>query len=197
MINEIEIDKINVNAIKVNAIMATDKNGGIAKNGLMPWHNKTDLLFFKKKTIGNIVIMGSKTFESLNFKPLPNRINVVLTNNKDKYFNYNDSISKNKNNLFFLNYDEAIDFIKKNNNENNENNETNKTNKNNNNIFIIGGAQIIDLFLPYIKIFWLTILQDSYDCDTFLNLQKIDFAKWTEEIIYTDEKIIIHKHTIL
>lgn len=57
-----------------------------AKNDLL-WHIKEDLQHFKKITTGHTVIMGSRTFESLGSKPLPNRNNIVLypdTNPLDK-----------------------------------------------------------------------------------------------------------------
>lgn len=66
---------------KLLHIFAQDENNAIgvkSKNGL-PWHCKEDMEFFKKVTTGNIVIMGRKTFESLGCKPLPNRVNIVIS----------------------------------------------------------------------------------------------------------------------
>lgn len=57
-----------------------------AKNDLL-WHFKEDMRHFKSITTGHTVIMGSRTFESLGSKPLPNRHNIVLypdTNPLDK-----------------------------------------------------------------------------------------------------------------
>lgn len=63
------------------------------KRSYLPWeHCPSDMKFFKNQTDGEVVIMGYKTFESLNFKPLPNRLNIVLTskdlktNNPDVLF---------------------------------------------------------------------------------------------------------------
>jgi len=71
--------------INLQAILATDINFGIAKNGNIPWKNSIDMNFFKMKTINNIVIMGSNTLLSLPLsKPLKNRYNIVLTNNNEK-----------------------------------------------------------------------------------------------------------------
>ena len=77
----------------VQAILAVDSQFGLAKDGKIPWKNKTDLQFFKNKTINNIVIMGSKTLLSLpNSKPLPNRFNIVITNDPEKYLkNYSEA----------------------------------------------------------------------------------------------------------
>lgn len=62
-------------------IAAVAENGAIGKDGEIPWHIPEDLKHFKQKTAGHPVIMGRKTFESLpeNFRPLPNRTNIVLT----------------------------------------------------------------------------------------------------------------------
>lgn len=69
---------------KYSIIVAADENNVIGKAGTMlPWHLKTDLLRFKKLTENSAVIMGRKCFESIG-KPLPNRLNVVVSSN-DKY----------------------------------------------------------------------------------------------------------------
>lgn len=75
--------------MNVNLIVAYDyETKGIGKDGQIPWHNKEDLKFFKKVTIGNgnnAVVMGRKTYDSIG-KPLPERLNIVLsksTNNID------------------------------------------------------------------------------------------------------------------
>lgn len=71
------------NGIKVAHIVATDLNGCIGKDGKIPWHIPTDLKRFKELTTGGVVIMGRKTFDSLGSKPLPNRMNIVVTKNHD------------------------------------------------------------------------------------------------------------------
>lgn len=61
-------------------IVACDPKGGIGYNGKLPWDKiHGDLPRFKELTTGKIVVMGRKTFESLPVKPLPNRINVVIS----------------------------------------------------------------------------------------------------------------------
>jgi dihydrofolate reductase len=59
-------------------IVAVDRNGAIGKAGGLPWHYSSDLKFFKEQTTGHAVVMGYKTWLTLK-KPLPNRLNVVLT----------------------------------------------------------------------------------------------------------------------
>ncbi|CAK86280.1 unnamed protein product (macronuclear) [Paramecium tetraurelia] len=62
-------------------VLAMTLNGGIGYQNRLPWKLKEDLQRFKKITTGGIVIMGRKTFESMNSKPLPNRVNVVISKN--------------------------------------------------------------------------------------------------------------------
>ena len=60
------------------AIVAMSENRVIGRGNQIPWHLPEDFKWFKKMTQGNVVIVGRKTFESLG-KPLPNRINIVLS----------------------------------------------------------------------------------------------------------------------
>ena len=68
---------------KLAFIWAENKGHYIGKDGSLPWYLPNDLKFFKENTKGHPVIMGRKTYESLPFKPLPKRINIVLTTDKD------------------------------------------------------------------------------------------------------------------
>jgi len=65
---------------KIAIIVAMAENNVIGHNNNMPWHIPEDLKYFKKITTGHPIIMGRKTFESIG-RPLPNRINIVVTNN--------------------------------------------------------------------------------------------------------------------
>lgn len=64
------------------AIVAVSKNLAIGKGGSLPWHYPSDLKFFKSKTTGNAVVMGYTTWQSIG-RPLPNRINLVLSRSRD------------------------------------------------------------------------------------------------------------------
>lgn len=59
-------------------IVAIAENFAIGKGGKLPWHYPADMAFFKKTTVGNAVVMGMNTWRSIK-KPLPKRLNVVLT----------------------------------------------------------------------------------------------------------------------
>lgn len=60
------------------AIAAMSLNRVIGAGNKIPWHLPEDFKWFKRMTTGHVVVMGRKTFESLG-KPLPNRINIVLS----------------------------------------------------------------------------------------------------------------------
>lgn len=62
----------------VRGIVAVDPRLAIGRGGTLPWHYPEDLRFFKETTLGQIVLMGRRTFESIG-KPLPGRRNLVLT----------------------------------------------------------------------------------------------------------------------
>ncbi len=71
--------------MKLHLILARAANGVIGKQGGLPWHLPEDMAHFKSTTMGAPVIMGRKTWESLpqRFRPLPGRLNIVLTTQPD------------------------------------------------------------------------------------------------------------------
>ena len=71
--------------MKIGLIYARARNGAIGRNGRLPWHLPEDLAHFKRVTMGCPVIMGRKTWDSLpeRFRPLPGRLNVVVTRQTD------------------------------------------------------------------------------------------------------------------
>jgi dihydrofolate reductase len=155
----------------VHAILAVDSNNGLAKDGKIPWKSKKDLQFFKTQTTTNVVIMGSKTLLSLpKGEPLPNRINIVVTNNCNKYY----KMYENFENIYFVNSEQVIDLI--------HNAYKNKI------IFVIGGNQIYNLLLPYCSTVWLTKIKSNYKCDLIFNY---DLSILKKDVIYTDQELEI------
>ena len=86
---------------KFNIISCFNNNRVIGNNNDLIYKIKEDLQRFKSITKNNVVIMGRKTFESLPNKPLPNRVNIVITRDKD--FNYEGVIVVNS-------FEEMIDL---------------------------------------------------------------------------------------
>ena len=67
----------------LSLLVAAAENNVIGKDNKLPWHLPTDMKFFKNTTWGMPVIMGRKTFESMDNIPLPGRINIVITRQKN------------------------------------------------------------------------------------------------------------------
>ena len=78
----------------IHLIWAQDRNGGIGKEGNLPWHISEDLQNFKKLTLDSIIIMGRKTWESLPIRPLSKRRNIVLSRKEVPDIEYYTSIKE-------------------------------------------------------------------------------------------------------
>ncbi len=121
----------------ISIIAAIGKNRELGKNNQLLWRIPKDLKRFKKITQGHVVIMGRKTFESLAIKPLPNRINVVIT--RDKNFYYPDV-------LVYNDFYQAIDDLKDKDEE----------------IFIIGGESIYKQAINIADKLYLTVIDKDF-----------------------------------
>jgi dihydrofolate reductase len=69
----------------IKLIACIGPNGELGLNNELIYHNKRDMKFFREQTKENVVIMGKNTFKSIGSKPLPDRINIVLTEESDFY----------------------------------------------------------------------------------------------------------------
>lgn len=63
----------------ISLVVGRDKNGAIGKGNDIPWYAPEDLKFFKRETLGGAIIMGRNTWDSLPFKPLKDRLNIVVS----------------------------------------------------------------------------------------------------------------------
>lgn len=128
----------------MKAIVAVDKDWGIGKNGQLLFHIKEDMKFFKEMTIGKVVVMGRKTFESLpDKKPLKDRTNLIITS----------AISVHTDNLFIDTLDKIMEKLKE---------------YDTNDIFIIGGESIYKQLIDYCNEAYITRVDYSYEADTFM-----------------------------
>lgn len=82
-------------------IVAIAKNYAIGKDGKLPWHYPADLKFFRQTTTGHAVVMGSNTWDSIG-KPLPNRLNIVLSRNRSIDLQPNVLLLRSKEGLLAL-----------------------------------------------------------------------------------------------
>src|SRR3989338_10641374 len=77
-----------MNTPKINIVAVMDEKRGIGKNGRIPWHIKKDLVRLKNLTLGNIVILGRKSYDSMCFyydksgREMPGKLYFVITRNK-------------------------------------------------------------------------------------------------------------------
>lgn len=128
----------------VNIIVAAGKDGAIGRKGELIWNLPGDLKRFKQLTLGHPVIMGRKTWDSLPKKPLPGRLNIVLTHRKD---------FKPEGATIVNSLEEALEITA------------------GQSPFIIGGAEIYKLFLPVATHIYLTEV-DAFtpDADAWLKL---------------------------
>ena len=119
------------------AAMSTNRVIGI--NNDLPWHLPDDFKFFQTKTKGHHVVMGRKNYESLplRFRPLPNRINLIMTKNRDY---------QAENIQIFHSLENAIEYAYIQGEEE---------------LFIIGGGEIYKLALPYADTIYLTEVNAS------------------------------------
>jgi dihydrofolate reductase len=139
----------------IKAIFATDLQGGMGKNGSLPWpHDKEDMLWFKTATTGHVVVMGSNTWLDPTMpKPLPNRHCVVVTNQDVSLFSEaHDVIAGNAliPSLEVL----ALNHPKK-------------------DIWIIGGAKLINSTQHLFRQVHHTLFYDNFDCDVIIDYKKV------------------------
>lgn len=141
----------------MNMIVAVDSNWAIGHKGKLLVSIPEDMQFFRRETTGKVVAMGRKTLESFpNGLPLKNRVNVVIT--KDKEYNVKDAIICHS-------IEEALEVLKQYNDED---------------IYVIGGESVYRQFLPYCSVAHVTKINYSYDADTYFpNLDEMD--EWTIE----------------
>ena len=141
----------------INIILACDNKNGVGKNNKLPWNFSDDLKYFKKLTEfsddfnkKSCVIMGRKTWESIPNNYLKNRINVVISRNKE--------IQKNEKIIFFDSLKFAINYTK----------------ENYTNVWIIGGSEIYNQSFNYYLVdnIYLTQIDGDFNCDRFVELPK-------------------------
>ena len=145
-----------------NIIVAVEKNNGIGKDGVIPWKSPEDMRYFKHITSTtkdenkvNAVIMGRHTFESLNNKPLNNRLNVVITSRD--YDEFEDILA-------FTSLEEALEMVSE--NEHVED------------IYIIGGEQLYSeaIEMDNCEDIFLNRINTEAECDCFF--PEIDLSRY-------------------
>lgn len=129
-------------------VVAHDRNQVIGVNNNLPWRIPADMAHVKQTTMGKILIMGRKTFDSIG-KPLPGRTNVVLTNDTSWAF---DGIK-------VVHSLDEIHQIEKNTDTE---------------CVIFGGQVLFEHLLPYVSKIYLTYIDHDFEGDTFFPIQNYD-----------------------
>ena len=165
------------------------KNNGIGFQNDLPWKLSGDLKYFKEITTRelngtqNVVVMGRKTWESLPKKPLPNRINVVLSKNRDETFIR--SINKHNSTFVVDSLSKVLDTfslipnIKS-------------------NIFVIGGAEIYNTLIEsnLCSNMYITEIYNEFECDTFFPEYNKDNFTLTSVSGFKEENGIHYRHKV-
>ena len=135
---------------QLTLVVAIDAQRGIGIGNKLPWHLPEDLAHFKRVTLGQPIIMGRKTFDSIG-RALPGRRNIVVTRNAGWRHEGVDAVGS---------LDAAIDLL------------------DGAPASIIGGAQIFNASMEIATRMIVTEIAHRFDCDTFF--PPIDAAVWAE-----------------
>lgn len=138
--------------------VARSRNGVIGRDNGLPWRLKSDLQMFKAATLGKPVIMGRKTWESLPRKPLPGRLNIVLT--RDHKFEAEGAVVCDT-------WSEAVQIGKEQAAEDGVEE-----------VCVIGGAALFELALPRAKRIYVTEVQAEVEGD--VAFPAFDESAWIE-----------------
>ena len=154
--------------MSINAILAMDDNMGIGFENDLPWPRMNkDMKWFRESTTGNVVVMGRNTWESFGNEPLPNRVNIVVTNRE---------VEGNPDGVMSGYIPDLLDII--------------QGRYPQLDIFVIGGANIYRQALPHCDKLYITRIKGAYKCDTFMYSN--DFEGFdVQEYIDADENMTI------
>lgn len=170
------------NTLMFSIIVACTTNGGIGKDNKIPWYIPNDLRHFKKVTTNcpegkmNVVVMGRNTWESLPKKPLPARINVIVSTNLSSSHSKFDF-----DNIYVVqSLDEALDLVSSMSNRVHE-------------TFVIGGSRLYKEALEHQQCHkaYVTHIVQDYDCDVFIPLSILhkSFSLDTSSVYETDNNL--------
>lgn len=145
----------------MNAIVAATPSGIIGDSSGLLWNLPEDMRHFREMTTGQIVIMGRKTYESIG-RPLPNRINIILSNYPNKFVSTDPSViytTLSELDQIVLNVSQA-----------------------NHNVFVIGGKEIYELLIDRVtKVYLTTVYWDPLDVSGLVSLSPEFMDKISKE----------------
>jgi dihydrofolate reductase len=140
--------------MEIIAIAAVGLNGELGKDNQLLWHIPEDLKMFKEMTNTHAILMGSKTFESIG-KPLPNRLNLVLSRDF-----INKKNNEEKDLYYFGDWHTAITFA--------------QSFMGESKLFIIGGGEIYKETLHTCSKVYLTRVYEEFDADVYFPMEVLN-----------------------
>lgn len=153
-------------------LAAVAANRVIGRDNALPWHLPADLKHFKALTMGQIIVMGRRTFDSIG-RPLPGRVNVVLTRQPDLQLPGVEIATSMEAVLERFGEDRRT-------------------------IFIIGGAELYQQTLPYCDRLYLTEIQQAFPGDTFFPAYaRDDWQEISREIQQDDTSGLTYHFVVL
>lgn len=135
----------------ISIIVAIADDFAIGLNNDLLCHLSDDLKRFKSITTGHQIIMGKRTYESLPKRPLPNRTNVVISDDKNDQF---------EGCVMVYSIDEALEHCGQ------------------DESFIIGGGSIYRQFLPFANKLYLSVIHHKFNADTYFPV--VNYNEWNE-----------------
>ena len=140
----------------MNIIVAVDRKCGIGKDNNLLARVPADMKFFREKTMGKTIVMGSSTYMSFPKRPLPERENLVLTSRPESYPEVK----------CFESIAELFAYIKGRDDD----------------VFVCGGSTVYLQLLPYCEKAYVTHIDEEFDADVFFpNLSELENWEKTEE----------------
>lgn len=135
--------------MSIKAIFAHDSNGNIGLGDGLPWpKNKEDMQWFKKNTTNQVVVMGSSTWKSLGNKPLPDRINIVVTRN---------GVDGTPDDIYYGDMGKVLQML--------------QYEYPGKDIWVIGGNDILEQSIDYCQFLYITFIPGIYKADVKLSLE--------------------------
>lgn len=139
---------------------AVDKNRGIGTQAGIPWNIPKDRAYFKRKTFGQTVMMGYKTYHTLS-RPLPNRQNIVLTSREKLREGF---IACRSITVLPVRQDDDV--------------------------WVIGGQQVYESLLPYTTKVYLTIIDADFGCNRFFPEYNHQFKRTHKSKAYKEAGLV-------
>lgn len=152
----------------LTSIVAVNEKGVIGCGNALPWHVKSDLKFFRETTLGNVVIMGRKTFDSIG-KPLPKRHSIIVSHNSTL-------VPISETCQWAASIEEAI-F------------DASMINKD---AFLVGGASMYSQMAPFVDRYLITIVhKEVSNGDAFFDEAIIgDLARWDLKLVFKSDGVL-------